>query len=248
LQRQRAQDENALNLLTGTPVPAELLPYATTDQPRPLSSQGWLAPVPVGVSSRVLLRRPDVIEAEQTMVAANANIGVARAAMFPSITLSGSAGSVSDSLSGLFKSGTFAWSLGANLMQTIFDGGRNRSSVEAARITQDAAVASYEKAIQVAFQEASDGLVGVGTWRDQVAALQRQYDAQTASTGLTRLRLQQGAASQVEVLDAERSLFTVQQQVVTARLSELLNRLALYKALGGDEAGPVDQADAYTGS
>jgi len=241
-ERQRALDINALNLLVGSSVPAELLPSATASQPSPLAAVDWLAPVPVGLASDVLLARPDVMQAEQQLIAANANIGAARAAIFPRITLSSSAGSVSDTLSGLFKSGTFAWTLAADATMAIFDAGRNQANVKVAEVDRDVAVASYEKAVQTAFREAADSLVAQSTWTTQLQAQQDLLAAETERSRLTTLKLQQGAASLVETLDAERSLASANQALVQVRLGELLNRLSLYKALGGDEASPAGTA------
>lgn len=230
LQRQAAADANALTLLVGQPVPADALP--TVDAP--LNSDA-LASVPAGASSDLLLRRPDVIQAEQTLIAANANIGAARAAMFPRITLSGSAGVVSDTLRGLFDSGTFAWTLGVNGAFSIFDAGRNQANVKVSEINRDAAIAQYEKAIQTAFRDTADALVAQATWRDQVAAQQTLQEGERERLRLTRMRYEAGTANLVELLESERSLAAAEQALVQVRLGELLNRLALYKALGGEE-------------
>ncbi|WP_374567183.1 efflux transporter outer membrane subunit [Ideonella sp.] len=230
LERQAAQDANALALLVGQPVAAEALPSADA----PLNSDA-LAAVPAGAQSDLLLRRPDVIQAEQTLIAANANIGAARAAMFPRIALSGSAGVVSDTLSGLVNSGTFAWTLAGNAALAIFDAGRNQANVKVAEVNRDIAVAQYEKAIQSAFRETADALVAQATWRDQVSAQQALQTGERERLRLTRMRYEAGAANLVELLDSERSLAAADQALVLARLGELLNRLALYKALGGEE-------------
>jgi multidrug efflux system outer membrane protein len=236
-ERQVAQDRNALALLTGQPVAAADLPGA------PLDTQA-LAAVPAGASSELLLRRPDVMQAEQALIAANANIGAARAAMFPRITLSGSAGVVSDTLRGLLESGTFAWTLGANAALSIFDAGRNQANVKVAEVNRDVAVAQYEKAIQVAFREAADALVSQAAWRDQVGAQAQLQASESERLRLTRMRYEAGAASLIELLDAERSMAAADQALVQARLGELLNRLALYKAMGGDEQAPSGEAQA----
>ncbi|MFZ5550322.1 MAG: efflux transporter outer membrane subunit [Pseudomonadota bacterium] len=230
-ERQVAQDRNALALLVGQPV-------AAADQPGTALDGMGLAAVPAGAASELLLRRPDVMQAEQAMIAANANIGAARAAMFPRITLSGSAGVVSDTLRGLLESGTFAWTLGANAALSIFDAGRNQANVKVAEVNRDMAVAQYEKAIQVAFREAADALVAQAAWRDQVGAQQQLQASESERLRLTRMRYEAGAASLIELLDAERSLAAADQALVQARLGELLNRLALYKAMGGEEQAP----------
>jgi outer membrane protein TolC len=191
--------------------------------------------VPAGASSDQLLRRPDVIQAEQTLIGANANIGAARAAMFPRIALSGSAGYVSDTLSGLVNSGTFAWTLAGNAALAIFDAGRNQANVKAAVAGRDIALAQYEKAIQSAFRETADAMVAQATWRDQVGAQQELQQGERERLRLARLRYENGAANLIELLDSERSLATAEQALVQTRLGELLNRLALYKALGGEE-------------
>ena len=200
-----------------------------------LATADWLAPVPAGLSSQALLSRPDVIQAEQQLAAANANIGVARAAMFPRIVLSGSAGQVSDTLSGLFNAGQFAYTLTGNLLLTLFDAGRNQANVRVAEVNRDQAVASYEKAVQTAYREAADALVAQDTWRRQVEAQQALLVSEQSRSRLTQLRYDNGAASLGDRLDAERSLATAQQSLVQVRLAEALNRLALYKALGGSE-------------
>lgn len=232
LERQLAQDRNALDLLVGAPVAAELLP------PAQLSTAPWLAAVPAGLSSQALLKRPDVIQAEQLLVAANANIGAARAAMFPRITLSTSAGQVSDSLRTLFDAGHFAWTVAGNAAVAIFDAGRNQANVDSAKIGRDIAVAQYDKAVQSAFREASDALVAQASWTTQLAAQQDLVAAEAERTRLTRMRLQAGSLSLLDTLDAERSLDSAQQALVQVRLAALLSRLALYRALGGDEAAP----------
>jgi NodT family efflux transporter outer membrane factor (OMF) lipoprotein len=230
LERQLAQDQNALNLLVGTPVAPELLP------PAQLSNGDWLASVPAGVSSEVLLKRPDVIQAEQLLAAANANIGAARAAMFPRITLSTSAGQVSDSLRTLFDAGHFAWTVAGNAAVAIFDAGRNQANVDAAKVGREIAVAQYDKAVQSAFRDTADALVAQASWQRQLAAQQDLVAAESERTRLTRMRLQAGSLSLLDTLDAERSLDSAQQALVQVRLAELINRLSLYRALGGDEA------------
>lgn len=230
LSRQVAQDRNALNLLVGQAVPEAQLPG-----PQGLGSTEWLAPVPAGASSELLLVRPDVVQAEQQLVAANANIGAARAAVFPRITLSGAGGQVSPTLAGLISSGSFAYTLSASAAMALFDAGRNQANIQVAQVNRDMAVAQYEKAVQTAFREAADALVAQATWREQVQAQLDLLDAERERTRLTRLKLSHGAASLNDVLDAERSLVVAQQGAVQARLGEWLNRLALYKALGGSE-------------
>lgn len=220
VQRQRAQDLSTLQLLTGQAV-----------EPAP-NDAAALAAVPVGVSSDVLLRRPDVIQAEQGLLAANANIGAARAAFFPKILITAQAGQASTQFSDLFESGHFAWSLAGSLIAPIFDAGRNRNNLAAAQVSRDIAVAQYEKAIQSAFKETADALAGLGTWRDQVAAQTRQRDAARDIARLTALKFDNGAASLLERLDAERNVLAAEQALVQAALAEQVNRVALFKAMG----------------
>ena len=227
LQRQQAQDSNALALLLGSPVPADTAAGAA------LADDAWLAEEPAGLSSQVLLRRPDVLQAESALRAADANIAVARTAFLPSITLTGQAGQVSPQLSGLFQGGNFAYTLGANLAMTLFDGGRRQAGLDSAQAARSAAQAQYERAIQAAFRETADALVGGATWRAQRQALEGQRSAARETARLTTLRAEQGAASTLELLDAQRSLFAAEQAVLQARLGELNNRVALFKALGG---------------
>jgi NodT family efflux transporter outer membrane factor (OMF) lipoprotein len=231
LERQVAQDRNALELLVGAAVPADALPAADTT----LAGADWLAAVPAGLSAEVLLARPDVVQAEQTLRAANANIGVARAAMFPRITLSGSAGEVSDTLAGVFSAGHFAYTITSSALVTLFDAGRNQANVRVSEINRDQAVAGYERAVQTAYREAADALVAQDAWRRQVTAQQALLTAEQDRLRLTRLKHEAGAASLGDLLDAERSLASVQQALVQVRLAEWLNRLSLYKALGGGE-------------
>lgn len=220
VQRQRAQDLSTLQLLTG-------------QASEPAASDALaLAAVPVGVNSEVLLRRPDVIQAEQSLIAANANIGAARAAFFPKILITAQAGQASSQFSELFESGHFAWSLAGSLIAPIFDAGRNRNNLAAAQVSRDIAVAQYEKAIQSAFKETADALSGLGTWRDQVAAQTRQRDAARDIARLTSLKFDNGAASLLERLDAERNVLTAEQALVQAHLAEQVNRVALFKAMG----------------
>lgn len=231
LERQRAQDANALALLLGRPVPDDAA-TASGASPR-LADEAWLAEVPAGLSSAVLLRRPDVLQAESALRAADANIAVARTAFLPSITLTGQAGQVSPQLSGLFQGGNIAYSLAANLALTVFDGGRRQANLDSVQAARAAAQAQYERAIQAAFRETADALAGGATWRAQRQALEQQRGAARETARLTTLRAEQGAASTLELLEAQRSLFAAEQAVLQARLGELNNRVALFKALGG---------------
>jgi multidrug efflux system outer membrane protein len=232
-QRQRMLDENALTLLVGQALPADLPPGL------PLDAQKLEADLPAGLPSDLLTRRPDVRSAEQQLIAANANIGAARAAFFPRISLTANAGSASGELSGLFKSGTFAFTGSATLLQPIFDYGRNNANLEAAKVGRDIAIAQYEKAIQSAFREVSDSLAGRATLGEQLRAQLAQAKAAQASFDLADLRYRGGASSYLEVLDAQRSLFAARQEVVQVQALQAQNLMTLYKALGGGWTEPV---------
>lgn len=226
-QRARAQDGNALALLVGRPVASAEIGSA------PLTP-AVLAEVPAGLPSSLLLARPDVLQAEQQLAAANANLTAARAALWPNITLTAQAGQVSSQLSGLFEGGNFAYSLAANLFFTVFDGGRRRAAIAGADATERIALAQYEQAVQAAFRETADALAGLTTWRDQLAAQRQQLDAAREVASLTDLRARQGAASLLEQLEAQRSLFAAEQALVQTQAAELNNRVALFKAIGRD--------------
>ena len=225
--RQRALDENALVLLLGQPLPADLpagLPQAGLAQAPALSA---------GLPSELLERRPDVRAAEQQLLAAHANIGVARAAFFPRISLTGNAGTASAELAGLFKSGSFALTGSAQLLQTLFDAGRNQSNLDLARTNREIAVAQYEKAIQSAFREVADALAGRATLGEQLRAQTAVAQATEATLRLADLRYRNGAASYLEVLDAQRALFAARQSVLQAQTLQSTNLVTLYKVLGG---------------
>ena len=224
LRRQRAQDLNALVLLLGQGVPTDL-PAAA-----PLAASA-LPAVPVGLPSDVLLQRPDIRQAEQQLIAANANIGAARAAFFPRITLTGSAGVASSSLSSLFDNTVYSFT--GQLLQPIFDAGRNRANLDAAKSGREIAVAQYEKAIQSAFREVADALAGRATLGEQLAAQQAQADAETRRLELAELLFQGGTASALDRLDAERSALAARQAVVQLQLAQQQNAVLLYRVLGG---------------
>ena len=229
LTRQQVQDGNALALLLGQPVPVAAGAGSTGPQ---LADEAWLAEVPAGLSSNVLLARPDVIAAEQTMRAAQANITAARAAFWPAITLTAQAGQASPQLAGLFAGGNFVYTLAASALATVFDGGRRQAGVDVAVVNQQIALAQYERSLQAAFRETADALAGLATWREQLAAQTAQRDAARDIARLTELKASQGAASALERLDAQRALWAAEQAVVQVRLGELANRVALFKALG----------------
>lgn len=222
--RQRAQDENALVLLLGQSVPKDL-PGASSLQAQALQV---LAP---GVPSSVLTQRPDVLQAEAQLVAAEANIGAARAAFFPAITLSSSVGTASGQLSDLFKN--TVWTFTGQALAPIFDAGRNNANLASAKIGRDIAVAQYEKAVQQAFRDVADALVARSTLQDQLRAQEAQAGAATELLRLVQLRFDQGAASSLELLDAQRNSFAAEQAALQVRLAALQSGVQLYKSLGG---------------
>ena len=231
LQRQRAFDENALTLLIGQPLTPDLVVVLPAG--KGLADAPMMADVPVGLPSDVLVRRPDIRQAEQQLLAANANIGAARAAFFPRISLTTSVGSASSSLSGLFKSGSWGLVLAPQLLLPIFDAGRNQAALGFANAGRDIAVAQYEKSIQTAFREVADALAGQATLGEQLRAQQAQVAAEAVRFKLADLRYKNGIASSLDALDAQRSLFSVQQALVQTRLAQLQSQVTLYKTLGG---------------
>ena len=229
--RQRLQDENALALLLGAPLPPSVM--TTAGGTSPLDSVKGMPELPVGLPSDLLTERPDIRQAEQTLIGANANIGAARAAFFPRITLTAQAGTVSNELSGLFKSGTTAFTLAPQLSLPIFNAGANQANLESARAGREIAVAQYEKSIQSAFREVADALAGRETLGEQLRAQRAQAEAEGVRFKLSDLRYRNGIASALDLLDSQRSLFSAQQLAVQARLLQLQNQVVLYKALGG---------------
>ena len=227
LTRQRALDENALTLLLGQAVPSDLPP------PLAMSEQRLAIDLPSGLPSEVLTRRPDVRQAEQQLIAANANIGAARANFFPRISLTASAGTASSELSGLFKSGSSAWTFAPQIVLPIFDAGRNKANLDVAQVNRDIAVAQYEKSIQSAFREVQDALAGRATLGEQARAQLAQANAEQVRFKLADLRYKNGASSYLDVLDAQRSLFASQQAVVQVQAAQVQNLVTLYKVLGG---------------
>ncbi|RZL93256.1 MAG: efflux transporter outer membrane subunit, partial [Variovorax sp.] len=227
-QRTRLQDENALALLLGTPVPAEALAGG-----KGLASASPMPDVPAGLPSDLLIERPDIRAAEQQLIANNANIGAARAAFFPRVSLTTSIGTASTQFSNLFDSGTKAWSFAPQITLPIFDAGRNRANLDSARAGREIAVAQYEKSIQSAFREVADALAGRVTLGEQARALRATAEAESVRFRLSDLRYRNGIASSLDLLDSQRSLFTAQQSAVQVRLLQLQNQVTLYKALGG---------------
>lgn len=240
LVRQRALDQNALTLLLGQPLTGDLA--VALPAGKGLADAPMMVDVPAGLPSDLLTRRPDIRQAEQQLLAANADIGAARAAFFPRISLTASAGSASSHLSGLFKSGSWGWTLAPQLLLPIFDAGRNRAGLDAANAGRDIAVAQYEKSIQTAFREVSDALAGRATLGEQLRAQQAQANAEATRFRLADLRYQNGVASYLDLLDAQRSLFAAQQAVVQTRLAQLQSQVTLYKTLGGGWTEPVQSA------
>ena len=231
-QRLRALDVNTLTLLVGQPLPDTLLKTADTATGSPFRE------VPAGLPSDLLERRPDIRQAEEQLIAANANIGAAKAAFFPRITLTASYGTASSGLNNLFQSGFWGGTLGSQILQPIFDAGRNEANLASTKAARAIAVAQYEKSIQTAFREVADALAGRATLREQLAAQQAQVDAEAERFRLADLRYRNGISSYLEVLDSQRSLFAFQQALAQVRLAYLQNQVALYKALGGGaEAG-----------
>jgi multidrug efflux system outer membrane protein len=227
-QRQRALDENALTLLVGQPLPADL------PAPQALGEQtGAAADLPPGLPSDLLERRPDIRAAEQTLRAAAADVGAARAALFPRIAHTASAGSASTALSGLFAGGSWALTGSASLLQTIFDSGRNQAGVDVARVDRAIAVADYEKAVQTAFREVADALAGRATLGEELRAQTAVATAAQASLNLADLRYRNGVASYFDLLDAQRTLFAARQAAVQTRAAQAQNAVTLYKVLGG---------------
>lgn len=222
-----AQDENALAVVVGSPVPADLLPQTLSET---LTALKQIAP---GLPSAVLLDRPDILQAEGLLKSANANIGAARAAFFPRITLVSSIGFGSDDLAALFKPGSFAWKFAPQITLPIFDGGSNKANLTVAEADRDIAVAQYEKAIQTAFREVADALALRGTIDEQLTAQQSLTDATSESYRLSRARYEKGIDSYLTVLDSQRSLYGAQQNLISTRLSRLANLVTLYKVLGG---------------
>jgi multidrug efflux system outer membrane protein len=196
--------------------------------------------------SDLLIRRPDIRQAEQQLIAANANIGAARANLFPRISLTANLGRISSEFEGLFgggNSGMKAWSFGPTVTLPIFDGGRIRANVQASQVARDMAVARYEKAIQTAFREVADALASRTALADQADALKRQALAERDRFRLADLRYRNGVASYLDMLDAQRSLFATEQALAQIQLARQQNEVGLYKALGGGW-GPQDEAAA----
>ena len=253
---QVARDRNTLQLLVGAPIPPDLLPQVQGTPPMPpvptpdaqrgaratqvaapvsmlRDSALQLLAVPARIPSSVLLSRPDVMAAERSLQATYANIGAARAAFFPSISLTASLGTASNELSGLFGGGNALWSFSPQIRLPIFDGGRNQANLGVAEANQRIALAQYEKVIQIAFREAADALAERATLTDRITAQTSLLAATERVLALSQARFKAGADNYLTVLDAQRSLFAAQQTLLSLQLAEQTNRITLYKVLGG---------------
>lgn len=235
-----AQDINALQLLVGAPLDVALLPSRIEDVAQSVRE------IPAGVDSGILLRRPDVIQAEYELRAANAEIGAARAALFPRLSLTGLAGLASSALSSLFTGGAFNYSVGADASYSIFSAGGLRAGVQQSKAQRDAALATYEKAIQAAFREVSDGLARRGTIADQLRADRASVDAARDTFSLTEQRYRGGIDTFLSSLDAQRSLYSAQRGYVATQLVGASNLVTLYRALGGGALVANDGATPAT--
>ncbi len=226
-ERQRAESEHALVLLVGQSLPGDL-PAA-----RPFNDTNQLANISAGMPSELVRRRPDILQAEYTLKAANANIGAARAAFFPRITFTSSIGTTSSQLSDLFGAGTGVWSFSPQITLPIFTGGQNRADLDAAKISRRIEVANYEKAIQTAFREVSDALADNSTYAAEIIERTALIAAQQKRFELASLRYRQGEDSYLNVLSAQQDLYSAQQGQLAAQYNKLASQIALYKALGG---------------
>lgn len=231
-----ARSENALKLLLGD--------FSEKDLPSPAPILEWPdAKLPAGLPSTLLLSRPDVLEAEHALIAAHADIGAARAAFLPKISLTGALGLMSMELASLFDSGSDQWSYGPAISIPIFSGGRNRANLELAEVRREMAVVSYEKAVQAAFREVHEGLSTRGLLADRVKAQRRYLATQRRVLELASNRYQSGVVSYLEVLEAQREVFEAEMALLELRRESLFNDLSLYAALGGGfpyEASTLD--------
>ncbi|CAM3727645.1 efflux transporter outer membrane subunit [Ectopseudomonas alcaliphila] len=225
--RALAQADNALQLLVGSELPGDL-PAGL-----PLERQSVIAPLPAGLPADLLLNRPDLRQAEQVLVAANADIGAARAAFFPQISLTASFGYASTSLGGLFDPARQVWRFAPQISQPLFQGGRLRAELRLAKVRKSEAVAQYERAIQTAFREVADALAGTATFDRQIEAQLRAVSTAERRLALSDLRYCAGVEGRLELLDAQRQLQSARQALLELRREEIANRVALYKSLGG---------------
>jgi outer membrane protein, multidrug efflux system len=228
LQRSTEQARNALTVLVGGPI------TATLPEGRSIADQNLLGPVHAGLPSDLLVNRPDVKQAEENLRAANANIGAARAAFFPSISLTGNYGYESPALSSLFKSASQAWMYGASVDLPIFDWGRRQAGLDLTKARQQELIATYQKAVQTAFREVSDALVARQRLAQEISAFEHAVKSNASLADATELRYQNGVSTYLEVLDARRNLFSAQQALIQLKSNALQNSVTLYIALGGD--------------
>lgn len=226
-QSQILQDRNALRLLVGSDIPDALLPGSR------LQSAAALVQVPAELPSSLLQRRPDVLAAEHNLKSANIDIGAARAAFFPSISLTANAGSASSALSSLFKAGSGAWTFAPSISVPIFDAGSNRATLDAAKVEKEIQVQTYQQTLQTAFKEVADALAVRSTLDQRLAAQQALTDASQKSFELSDALYRAGSQSYLEALDSQRSLYSAEQDLITLRLAEQSNRVTLYKVMGG---------------
>jgi multidrug efflux system outer membrane protein len=226
--RVRSFDENLLVLLVGAPLPPDLPGGAAS-----LAEMPAFPTLPVGLPSSVLQRRPDILAAEQQLIAANFNIGAARAVYFPTVSITASAGRVASDFSGLFSGGSWGWSAAPQALVTLFDSGRNQAVNRLADANREAALAQYDKTVQVAFREVSDALAGRDTLSEESRQLELTVQAEGARNRLVDLRFRNGVASSLDLLDSQRSLFATQQLALQSRLAQAQNQVTLYKVLGG---------------
>jgi multidrug efflux system outer membrane protein len=241
LTTQVAQDRNALELVVGAPVEDVLLP-AGVDAPIVVLDR-----LPAAVSSSVLLERPDVLEAEDQLRAANTNIGAARAAFFPDIELTGSGGLTSVALSALFQGASRTWLFAPTISQTLFDAGANRGNLELAKAQRAASVATYEKTVQTAFREVADALALRGTIDEQLAAQQALVDAAADALRLSTARYEHGSDTYLNVLIAQRTYYAARQTLVAGQQAKSANLVTLYTALGGGLNAPKSQPGSAPG-
>ena len=221
-----AQDANALQLLIGAPTPSDLAARVEVADLR-------LPDLPVGLPSSVIQRRPDILAAEHSLKSANANIGAARAAFFPNVTLTAGAGTSSGELEGLLEGGSGFWSFTPLIRVPIFNAGRLAASLDYSKIQKDIQVASYERAIQAAFREVSDGLAARNTFKSQVQSESDLVQTNKRYLELADQQYKAGVVNFLTVLDAQRALLKSQQILIASRLAELSSEITLYKALGG---------------
>lgn len=237
LEAQVAQDRNALDLLAGTPVSDDLLPSGLGE------GDATLSDLPAGVDSAVLLQRPDVLEAEHLLMAENANIGAARAALFPTISLTASFGTISSGLSGLFKSGTDAWSVSPEATVPIFNFGRGSANLAAVKAGQKAALATYEKTLQTAFREVADALATRGTIDERLSALSARAESASVAARLSDARYKAGIDSFLTLLDSQRTAYAARMEITNGRLNRAANLVTIYRVFGGGmESGSVPPA------